>query len=416
MSCFSSAGLQYVIGLIIASLWSVKAFGYGDSPLLINGFIKQSVAYSDNPNNYDQNINYRGSYNNDSVVGLNISKSISSQWDAVLQLKAEGFSFQYDISTEWAFLKYTPKPWLHVKMGLQKSPFWLYSDYLNIGIAYPWITPPKEVYKLNPIESIMGMGIAFEKELGNDFVGTIEAFFGGVDQKNEVSNYDGAIVFRGKIDYGVYGVLTNDTFTLRASYAQGLMSQELMEVEDWMIKFWSAGLMVNWMDHGFFIAEFARAAEDNTTSKKQAKVAEYKATADLIAQSIAENGDDPLLSATYYDALTDLQFGIRLNSSTTIGHKGYYGTIGYEFNKWVPHYTYAVVDAPDQQTLLAGSQSNQIIGLRYNAISSVAIKLELHSVRIKDGDLGVYAPKDDWSPVTDIEHTLLGKLGVDAIF
>ena len=46
---------------------------------------------------------------------------------------------------EWAYLSYKFGDW-DLQVGRKRIPLYFYSDFQDVGIAYPWVTPPPDLY------------------------------------------------------------------------------------------------------------------------------------------------------------------------------------------------------------------------------------------------------------------------------
>jgi|GEM_PF-338969 len=58
---------------------------------------------------------------------------------------ATGFQLNYD----WAYFDFNVGDSAKLKFGRLRAPFYKYSDYLDVGYAYHWITPPESMYSLS---------------------------------------------------------------------------------------------------------------------------------------------------------------------------------------------------------------------------------------------------------------------------
>lgn len=58
---------------------------------------------------------------------------------------AEGYVLNYD----WAYFDINVGDSGKFKVGRLRIPFYKYSDYLDVGYAYHWVTPPKSMYSLS---------------------------------------------------------------------------------------------------------------------------------------------------------------------------------------------------------------------------------------------------------------------------
>jgi len=64
-----------------------------------------------------------------------------------------GFALNYD----WAYFDFNVGDTGKLKVGRLRIPFYKYSDYLDVGYAYHWITPPRAMYSLS-FSNIDGIG------------------------------------------------------------------------------------------------------------------------------------------------------------------------------------------------------------------------------------------------------------------
>lgn len=143
--------------------------------LNINGFIsvgasmladqKASIAGADN----------QGGFKNDTVLGLQISKQINDTTSATGQLVSRGTD-DYSTEAAWAFVTYAANDNLDLRMGRLRIPFFVYSDFLEVGYAYNWVRTPEEVYRI-PISSLDGIDLT-QRFSTEDIDGSVQAYYG----------------------------------------------------------------------------------------------------------------------------------------------------------------------------------------------------------------------------------------------
>ncbi|MCG8534568.1 MAG: porin [Pseudomonadales bacterium] len=142
------------------------------------------------------------SFEPDSLVGLQATTQINDKASASIQLLARG-ALDWDAEIDWAYLSYQVTDSFTWRAGRIRAPFFLYSDYISVGYAYPWITPPFETYS-SPFTSLDGVDFVFRHSFGEvdmlfqGYVGSdsfvVEDTFatiGGID--GEVQNQFGLI-------------------------------------------------------------------------------------------------------------------------------------------------------------------------------------------------------------------------------
>lgn len=132
--------------LAIGLLTSLHAF----SEVQINGFasVVSGIDFEDEE---------QSDYGNRTVDNLQESK-VALQWMADLdegvrfvgQTMARGDSSTgFQLNYDWAYFDFNVGDSAKLKFGRLRAPFYKYSDYLDVGYAYHWITPPKSMYTLN---------------------------------------------------------------------------------------------------------------------------------------------------------------------------------------------------------------------------------------------------------------------------
>lgn len=123
----------------------------------INGFasIVTGIAIEDETETDDSNGD--SAYNERTVDNLQESK-VALQWAADLgegmrfvgQTMARGNSATgFQLNYDWAYFDFNIGDSAKLKVGRLRIPFYKYSDYLDVGYAYHWITPPRDMYSLS---------------------------------------------------------------------------------------------------------------------------------------------------------------------------------------------------------------------------------------------------------------------------
>ncbi|MGI2153561.1 porin [Shewanella oncorhynchi] len=135
----------------------------------INGFasIVAGSSLSDDKSyyGYDKELDF----NNDSKVALQFTADLGSGLRATAQVLSRG-SNDYSAEFEWAYISYDISDKLMLMAGRQRFNLYKYSDYIDVGYAYHWITPPRGVYSL-PFNSGEGVGLVYADLWGDTEVG-----------------------------------------------------------------------------------------------------------------------------------------------------------------------------------------------------------------------------------------------------
>lgn len=147
------------------------------------------------------------------VLGVQITGTISDKLSATGQFIARG-SNNYQVDSEWAYLTYKVSDSSKIRAGRLRTPFYMYSDFLDVGYAYSWITPPREVYYL-PFNNIDGVDFYTSASVGS-FDTTFQAYFGSFDDELELGGNLAQANTRNQM--GVAGTFGKDWWNLRAAY------------------------------------------------------------------------------------------------------------------------------------------------------------------------------------------------------
>jgi len=152
----------------------------------------------------------------DSKIGLQVDLELTEKFSATVQGVVRG-SEGWEPEVAWAYLSYElTKNW-KVRAGRLRGPFYMISDYLEVGYAYPWVRPPEEAYDRLPINEFDGVDVIYSTSIGQ----------WDLQAQSYYAKTDTTIDFAGenadtKIDHvGLVLSGSNDWLTLRASYHHG---------------------------------------------------------------------------------------------------------------------------------------------------------------------------------------------------
>ncbi|WP_039915004.1 porin [Cellvibrio mixtus] len=149
------------------------------------------------------------------LLGLQVSGQINEKVTATAQLIARSNN-DYEVDAEWAYLSWQANDFVKVRAGRLRTPFYMYSDFLDVGYSYAWITPPQEVYYL-PFNNVDGVDVYLTGTLGI-FDTSLQAYFGSFTDDLVLSGAPADAETRNQI--GLSGTLGKDWWTLRAAYHQ----------------------------------------------------------------------------------------------------------------------------------------------------------------------------------------------------
>jgi hypothetical protein len=89
--------------------------------------------------------NKKPSFTQESRAGFRANTKINEALSAVVQVDGRAQNGGKG-SLEWAYLSYEPAQDWTVLIGRRRIPIYFYSDFMDVGFAYPWVRPPQDLY------------------------------------------------------------------------------------------------------------------------------------------------------------------------------------------------------------------------------------------------------------------------------
>lgn len=188
-----------------------------DDALTFSGFGRIVIGSIDEKNaiysGYDNSIRF----DQQSLIGLQanykINNTLSFTGQFVGRTKKELKS-----GIEWLYATYAPNKHLQIKLGRQRTPFFNYSDSMDVGFAYPWITLPQQMYSSFLPHKFDGVLASYEFS-GKELSMNVESYWGSFDDVIEMTNRE---VKADLNDFrGLISNLRYHNWTFRASYHEG---------------------------------------------------------------------------------------------------------------------------------------------------------------------------------------------------
>lgn len=224
MKKISSHRKKHSLALAIALCLAAPLTQAGD--LNLSGFLSVGGGFVD-----DENSQGYAGYNEEdltfdrNILGLQVTGRVNEKLTATAQLIARSGD-DYGVNAEWAYLTWQANDSVKVRAGRLRTPFYMYSDFLDVGYAYAWITPPSEVYYL-PFNNVDGIDFYATQTLGV-FDTSIQAYFGSFDDQLTLGGVQSEARTRNQM--GIAGTLGKDWWTLRAAYHQADLSIDVSPI------------------------------------------------------------------------------------------------------------------------------------------------------------------------------------------
>ncbi len=153
------------LSVLLATM--VLALPAAHADLEFNGF-GQVVAGStlSNKHPFPDEYSYSSdvSFKPESLFALQVRADLAPSLSATAQLVSAG-SNDFTPKFAWAYASYQMGDHWTLKGGRQRVPLYQYSDYLQVGEAYPWVRPPLASYTV-PLSNLDGFSVSGEYSFG----------------------------------------------------------------------------------------------------------------------------------------------------------------------------------------------------------------------------------------------------------
>ena len=242
-----------------------------------------------------------------SRLGLQMTFEVAKDMSLTGQLVSRGVN-DYEVDAEWAYLSWNVTSNFTARIGRQRIPYYLLSEYLEVGYAYPWVRPPIELYNI-PISSTDGIGVLYDFNVG-ELAFSTQAYVGAGSGFADQLEGD----FTLNQAWGVAQFVEWRDFTFRIGYN-------------------TSNLDVNEIQDGG-VGDFLISGTNNIADEAD------------ISRLPLQNIDTEYVSAALsYDngkllVMTELA-NLRVKDFVQPAGDSGYITVGYRFGDWMPHFTYA---------------------------------------------------------------------------
>ncbi len=151
-----------------------------------------------------------GQYTNDitfkaeSILAIQAEMDLTSDFKITGQLVAKGVD-DFQPEFDWFYLTYHASDNLTLMAGRRNIPMYYFSEYSEVGYAYPWMRPPSNLYWWQ-VTQFNGINASYSFELG-DYSNTITVFYG-----NEYSDDNVEMLYYDKL-YGGSARTVNEYWT-----------------------------------------------------------------------------------------------------------------------------------------------------------------------------------------------------------
>ena len=192
----------------------------------------------------------------ESRIGLQATYVFNPAWSATAQVTSRAVDASPRL--EWAYLSYKFGNW-DLQLGRKRIPLYFYSDFQDIGVAYPWISPPPDLYGWEAT-NYNGASLRYRGTLGG--VGVSSSIFAGSESVNNARLYTLYETQPVDIEWtdlmGADLELNRDWWTWRFAYSQNNMREHYHgdgSVYEQAMKTYSVAFNADFGDW-FYVSEF----------------------------------------------------------------------------------------------------------------------------------------------------------------
>ena len=166
------------------------------------------------------------SFSAESLFAVQGVMDLSSDLRITAQLVAKGTD-DFEPEFDWYYLTYQASENLTLMAGRRNIPMYYFSEYSEVGFAYPWMRPPSNLYWWQ-VTQFNGLHAAYDFKI-SDYSNTITMFYGNensydnkeLDYYNKLYGGDALSVDEFWTDItGINWNISGDFFDLRFVYFQ----------------------------------------------------------------------------------------------------------------------------------------------------------------------------------------------------
>lgn len=308
--------IKCAIGAMALALGSVNASAVAvTDDLDVSGFMRVVGGYLSGTDQRVDGYSDEPSLKQQTLLAVQPTYSFSESLSVTGQFLAHT-SDNRDSGAEWLYLSYRPNNAWHFRAGKLRMPFFAYSDSIDVGYSYHWVSPPTQVYGNYLFSTFNGVSGTYNYA-GANYALSVEGYYGYFDGNILIagSKVDAA----GRVDdlRGVVLNLRSNNVGLRVSYHRGYNDTRI-------------GLLEPLQD-GLALAGFTDSA-----------------------QSLDSAGEVTFIQAALsYDTLSSFYKAEWVKTKSEFAAapylSGYYFTAGRNFNDWTIHATYAASSYADPE-------------------------------------------------------------------
>jgi len=295
-----------------------------------------------------------------SLIGIQLNTEIVKDLTFSTTIQGKGTN-DFQAEFPWFYASYSVSNNTTFQFGRLKVPFYMISDYIDIGHAYPWVTPPPEVYSTNIIESVDGIEFIYETEffsstvIFDTYVGSDKINYNLLPSYINSAANDGSPKFKtgDKVEFDshdLFGLaisIVTDSVTFKVSHNQAVLDSPDLNITSARVSLGSFGIIVD-ISNFILYSEFT-----------------HRFSSDSLQTTLPDQ-------------------------------KSNYITVGYRFSKFLPYISYASIEKGKDKNKYGLIQESNSLGIRYDVNTKMAVKFQATKTKpgFEPGDVGRYGLHD----------------------
>lgn len=357
-----------LVGAAIATAFPASYPVQAENNLKTSGFATIAVSQTDTKYEYTQGEDDNFNFRSRSLAGLQFDFIVNEDTSFAAQLLAEAAT-DWEPSFSWAFIRYKVTPNTSIRAGRMPVPGYMLADYINVGYAYPWISPPSEMYDSGSDGALDGLDLIFKGSLTDTWSFYVRPYMGSNEENG--ANIENL--------YGIEFNMSSENITLSAGYR----SASITATEE------------------FELYQLVNAFPSFITSDDYKPEGEH---VDFYNVGFSYDNGSLLIMTEYSTFSWDSKV---LLPTTNSG----YVMAGWRFGKVMPHITYSKMETDEDELyqfpsingqpniintisrgVLDREQNTTTLGVRWDFRPSVALKAEYQRITGFDDGSGLFAP------------------------
>lgn len=166
-------------------------FAIAEEPLEITGFARAVGGFLDTDKASFKGYEKNFSVSEKSLIAIQTDLALDTHFSASAQFLLHSAD-ERNSGIEWLYATYTPNVNLEFNAGRLRTPFLKYSDVIDVGFAYPWISTPQQLYGSYLFSQYEGGNVRYHQRVGKVSL-DYEAYYGQYKNDTASSGDDVAV-------------------------------------------------------------------------------------------------------------------------------------------------------------------------------------------------------------------------------